>query len=140
MMKKGLAEKRCLKKCPPDCNEVKYTVSVEKTPLDLENGICASPNRNKESVHDGSIWNHIFGMGQVNSKFRWNKNTPTKTLAKIIRNRLSANNKTLGDVEYCIGKVSMDIAIVNVVVNSPTVLKFVQDIKTTFADKLASFG
>ena len=137
-MKKGLAEKKCLAKCQPDCNEVKHTISVEKTPLDLEKSICA--NSDDYTTSEKSIWRHIFGEGQIHAKILWNKETSSKTLARTLQNRMFGTNDTMENIKYCIGKVSMDIAVVNVVVNSPTVQKLVQDVKTTFSDKLAIFG
>ena len=49
-------------------------------------------------------------------------------------------NESLTKIEYCKGKVTMDIAIVNVIVNSPSLLKLVQDVRVTFSDMLANFG
>ena len=147
-MKYEYVEKLCFDKCPSNCNEVKYTISSERVPLNPNQEICVDPReRDKSSssktIH-ASIWDHIFGLPHYThsttsiNKHRWYKDTPAQRLVKTFQDVML--NQTQTKANYCTGKVMNDLAIVNVIVNSPTVLKLVQDVRVTFTDKLANIG
>ena len=147
-MKDEKVEKRCFDTCPSNCNEVKYTISSERVPLDPTKEICVESierdeTRSSKTIH-ASVWDHIFGESHyIHSssnlyKYRWYKETPTQKLVRMFQGVML--NQTQTNVNYCTEKVMADIAIVNIVVNSPTVLKLVQDVRVTFTDKLANFG
>ena len=148
-MKYESGDKECQDMCIPDCNDIRYTISTERTLLDPANTICKDP-RNRSSGKDDNtvgtaIWNHIFGqpisnVWYNNQPYSWIKETPTNELIRLIQDASMNPNESLTQIEYCKGKVTMDIAIVNVVVNSPSVLTLVQNVRVTFSDMLANFG
>ena len=142
LMQTEQGERKCVDKCVSDCNEIKYTISIEQKPLD-PNKVCRNKkflgNSKKFEIAD-SIWNNIFGIPQEGSDILWKKKTPIDDLIRLLQDALSHPNKSISDEDYCKGKLSMDIGVVHVVVNSPTVLRLVQSIRVSFADKLANIG
>ena len=142
LMKTAFGEKQCLKECLPDCNSVKYTISVEKTPFSPDKKIC---HYSKEKDHNNrgkdlgeSIRNHVFGRSQTDPK--WLKSTPIRTVTRLVQDSLKHLNKSSTEETICTEKVMADIAVVHVIVNNPTVLRLIQTNRVSFTDKLANFG
>ena len=157
-------EKFCFENCFASCNEVKYTISTERVPLSFNEEMCTplskeigNPSKTTKASKSikRSIWNHIFRLphvgnsninaniilylGQKNpKKYRWFKQTSTYNISKMVYDSLM--NETLTDKEYCIQKLMNDIAIVNVIVNSQSVVKLIQSVRVTFSDMLANIG
>ena len=42
--------------------------------------------------------------------------------------------------KYCMDRFKYDIAIVDIIIDSPTILRYVQTVKVTLTDKLANLG
>ena len=73
-------------------------------------------------------------------------------LVKYIRSSVKSSIKTFQEAlvqsndtnaflyRYCVEKLQYDIAIVEVIMDSPTVMKYIQKLKVTLTDKLANFG
>ena len=146
LMKTEFGEKQCLKKCHPDCNEVKYTFSVEKTPFNPEN-ICeysADEERLQRAQFkdvknlETSVRNHVSGYPQ--SKPRWGKMAPINDLIRMVQDNLKHQNKSTPDINMCMEKLMKDVAVVHIVVNNPTVMKLIQTNRVSSTDKLANFG
>ena len=134
-------QKECVDKCTSDCNEIKYTISIEQNPLDPSKVCLESFGVTKKKFEiENTIWNHIFGLEQQGSDILWKKKTAIDGLIRIVQDAFLNPNKSLSDIEYCKEKVAMDIGVVHIVVNSPTVLRLVQSIRVNSSDKLAIIG
>ena len=150
LMKTEFGEEQCLEKCFADCNKVKHTFSVEKTPLSKES-ICRysamdrmagafGDKRKMKAVKDldESLKNHVSGFPQSTPK--WGKIYPITTLIRISQNILNNQNRSNLNEEMCKERLMNDVAVVHIVVSNPTVLKLIQTNRLTFTDKLANFG
>ena len=127
----GLAV-NCTYECDPGCNEVKFTMSTEKEAIKW-NDICSYSSNDTEKELD------LFGIETAD----YLKNTFHVGRSGIIRFQealLNSENTTTFLQEYCETKLKNDIAIVEVVMDSPTVIKYIQRYKATETDKLANFG
>ena len=145
-----IGEKQCAEKCIPDCNEVKHSFSIEKSPLDLKT-ICHFSRKDAEvgayadqrmdkSIKDMeiSLKNHVYGFPQ--SPPKWDKRYPITNLIQTLTDAMTNQNKTSSKFEQCRRRVMKDMAVVNVVVNNPTVLKLIQTNRVSLSDKVANFG
>ena len=131
VIENGLAQV-CQKKCIPGCNEIKYTISMEKEILD-ENKICdRQPHLHKYDMSLFDVTLERYIMNDTRSR-----GDGIKRFQEAI---MKAKNSSALDIEYWKQKMRYDIAIVNVVINTPTVVKFVQNKRVTIADQLANFG
>lgn len=127
----GLAV-NCTYECDSGCNEVKYTTSTEKEAINWKD-ICSYSSNATEKELD------LFGIETAD----YLKNTFHAGRSGIIRFQealLKSKNTTTFLQEYCERKFKNDIAIVEVVMDSPTVIKYIQRYKATETDKLANFG
>ena len=144
------AEKKCAEKCVPDCNEIKHSFSIEKSPLDI-NKICYyskvldkmgafADQRMRKSIKDmeESVRNHVFGLPQ--SPPKWDKRYPINNLIQTLTDAMTHPNKTTSKFDQCKTRVRKDMAVINIVVNNPTVLKLIQANRVSFSDKVANFG
>ena len=145
-----VGEKECAEKCIPDCNEVKHSFSIEKSHLDL-NKICLytqedaklgafADQRMRKSIKEmeESVKNHVYGFPQ--SPPKWDKRYPINRLIETLTDALSHPNKTLSKFDQCKTRVLKDIAVINIVVNNPTVMKYIQTNRVSLSDKVANFG
>ena len=150
MMSTDLAEKQCAEKCLPDCNEVKHTFSIEKSPFNPKS-ICHlskeyqkmgafSDQRMKKGVKDleESLKNHVFGNPQ--SPPKWDKSYPINKLIQTLQDAIRHPNETTSKYDTCVKRLMNDVAVIHIVVNNPTVLKLIQTNRVTFSDKVANFG
>ena len=142
MMKTDYTEEQCRKKCPSDCNEIKYSLSVDQSPLQSQEYVCVSPKTKDgtEQTFQKSIWYNMFGEPIQGNEVSWFKLTDTDRIVRIVQDALSNPNKTTAQEEFCTKKVTSDIAVVDIIINSPTVLRFIQGVKVSFVEKLANFG
>ena len=143
-------EKKCAEKCLPDCNEIKYSFSIEKSPLDL-NSIChysnedakmgafgpQRPGKRIKNVEE-SLKNHVYGFPQ--SPPKWDKTYPINKLIETLTNAMTHPNKTSSMFDQCSRRVMNDMAVINIVINNPTVLKLIQTNRVSLSDKVANFG
>ena len=139
-MKNGLGQV-CRKKCIAGCNEIQYTISVEKYILD-DNKICNRKANNRKyelNLFDTTLENYIMssanmqeaGIRRYQALLYLNQTQPAKDPRK---------NKEKFDTEYCKRKIRDDIAMVDVVINTPTIIRYVQNKRVSLADRLANFG
>ena len=130
-LKNGLGNE-CKTQCNSSCNEVKYTMSVEKEPLDGEK-ICSYDDEYSDSelsIMELAARKHI-------------RNGTYSAREAVIRFQealTKSNGRTEFLYKYCQNKVKYDMALVDIIMDSPTVLKYVQNVKVTFTDKLANLG
>ena len=124
----GLAE-GCKKDCVAGCNEIKYSVSTREDRIDWEK-LCSYDPADTETHLD------LFEMELV-KHIRNSTKTSIMTFQEALVN---SNNTKAFLYRYCVEKLMYDIAIVEVVMDSPTVMKYIQDLKVTITDKLANFG
>ena len=143
MMKKEYTEEQCRKKCTADCMEIKYSLSVDQSPLDSQEYICINP-KNKDATTEysiqNSIWRNMFGDEIEGNKVSWFQTTNTDRIIRTAQDAITITNKTMSQTDFCIKKVIADIAVVEVVINSPTVLRLIQGVKVSFVEKMANFG
>ena len=142
MMKTDKTEEKCRKECESDCEEIKYSLSVDRSPLESDDYVCLVPaTRDKtEKNVQKSIFYHIFGEAIAGNQISWFQSTNSDRINRMVQDALHNPNKTTGAVEYCEKKVSSDISVVEVIINAPTVLRLVQSVKVSFVEKLANFG
>ena len=122
----------CQKKCDPGCNEIKYTTFTEKEPIKW-NDICS----HKASDTDKEL--DLFGIETaeyLNGTFHSGRSGITRFQEAL----LNSENSTTFRHKYCETKLKNDIALVEVLMDSPTVIKYIQRYKATETDKLANFG
>ena len=127
----GLAE-QCRKECLPGCNEVKYTISAEKESIDW-NKLCSYDPKARKNTLD------LFDIEAV----------------RLVKNPSSASSEAISQFQqvllnvpdvhgfkmrYCKEKFMFDIAMVEVIMDSPTVIKYIQTLRVSITDKLANFG
>ena len=143
LMKKDYTEEQCRKKCTSDCNEIKYSLSVDQSPLESQEYVCVDPTSKdvttKENVQN-TIWRNMFGDPIHGNEVSWFKLTNTDRMVRIVQDALTTPNQTTKQKDFCVKKVSADIAVVEVIINSPTVLRLIQSVKVSFVEKLANFG
>ena len=142
MMKMDTTEEKCRRNCSSDCEEVKYSLSVDRSPLESEDYICLNPKtRDKTNKNvQNSIWSNIFGETIDDNQVSWFQLTNADRMIRIVQDALVNPNKTTDQIDYCNKKVASDIAVIEVIINSPTVLRLVQSLKVSFVEKLANFG
>ena len=127
----GLAE-QCRADCLPGCNEVKYTISAEKELLDWNKFCSYDPKARKNTIDlfdieaSKLVKNPSFASSEAISQFQ-----------QILLNITDPDSFKL---RYCKEKFNFDIAMVEVIVDSPTVIKYIQHQRVTITDKLANFG
>ena len=142
MMKTDKIEVKCRKECDSDCEEIKYSLSVDRSPIESQDYVCLHPrkrDKNEKNVQK-SIWNHIFGEPLAGNGLSWFQLTNSDRILRIVQDALMNPNKTTDLEEFCTKKVTADIAVVEVIINSPTVLRLIQSVKVSFVEKLANFG
>ena len=124
----------CTSKCDPGCNEIKYTISTEKEPIKWKD-MCLYNSNDTENENELDL----FGIKTAD----YLMNTFHSGRSGIIKFQealLNSDNTTTFLEDYCEKKLKNDIAIVEVVMDSPTVIKYIQRYKATSTDKLANFG
>ena len=97
-------------------------------------------DQHDENDLEFSLWDHIEGNELQNSEVSWFQRTDTDRFVRLFQDALLNPNQTTKQEKFCIEKVNMDIAVVKVIINSPTVLKLVQNVRVRFVEKLANFG
>ena len=124
----------CTNQCDPDCDEIKYTISTEKEPIKWKD-MCLYNSKDTENENKLDL----FGIKTAD----YLKNAFHSGRSGIIefqKASLNYENTTMFLQDYCETKFQNDIAIVEVVMDSPTVMKYIQRYKATETDKLANFG
>ena len=129
----GMAS-NCTIKCDSGCNEIKYTISTEKEPIKWKN-ICSHNSKNTEIENELDL----FGI-ETADYLKDNFYSRRSSIIGVQEALLNSENTTMFLYNYCKTKLKNDIAIVEVVMDSPTVIKYTQRYKATQTDKLANFG
>ena len=130
-MENGLAE-QCRKECLPGCNEIKYTIWEEKEPIDWEN-LCSYEHDAKKHTID------LFDIEA--SKLVKNPSfASSEAILQYQQVLLNITDTNSFKSRYCKEKFLFDIAMVEVIMDSPTVIKYIQHQRVTITDKLANFG
>ena len=122
----------CQKQCYSGCNEVKYTTITREEQISWKS-ICS---------YDPADTKNILDMFEIET-FEYLFNTTYAGKNGIIRFQeavVDAYDTKSFMYEYCKEKLMNDIAIVEVVMDSSTVIKYIQTIKTSWTDKISSFG
>ena len=127
----GLAE-GCKRECIPGCNEIKYTITTEREPIDWENICSYDPD-------DTEIQLDLFDI-EASYYIRNSTYTARSEIIRFQETLIKSCNKDAFMSRYCEEKFKYDIAIVEVIMDSPTAIKYIQALKVTVTDKLASFG
>ena len=122
----------CHNRCDTGCNEIKFYITTEKEPIKWQD-ICDYDPRDTDQeldLFERETFEFLFNTtysgrsGVVRFQEALLKSEDTKSFAKM----------------YCEKKLKSDIAMVEVVMDSPTFIKYIQTHKATTTDKLANFG
>ena len=124
----------CQNKCDPGCNEVKFTTSTEKEPIKWED-ICTHNSDDTENEKELDL----FGI-ETSDYLKKSFYSGRSGINRFQQAEMNFENNTIFLKDYCEKKLKNDIAIVEVVMDSPTVIKYIQRYKATETDKLANFG
>ena len=127
----GLAEK-CKKECVPGCNEIKFTMTTEERPIEWEKICSYDPN-------DFKIQLDLFEI-EISNYIR-NSTYQARAAMEHFQEALGGFKDSESYLtNYCKDKLLNDMAIVEVVMDSPTAIKYIQSEKATFSDMLGSIG
>lgn len=127
----GFAEK-CKEKCVRGCNEIIFSMTTEREPIKSENICKFDPDdyKNHLSVLEREASNYIRNSSYVKNK------GIMRFLEALTGNAISESLI----FEYCTKRMVYDIAMVDVVIESPTVIKYIQNYKASLTDKVGNFG
>ena len=129
----GLAEE-CHKECYQGCNEIHYSTATEKEAIDW-NKICAKVTHQD---YDGNL--DTFELETASYIRNLTTHAEDTKVFRFQEALLESDDMNSLRLEYCKQKLTFDIAMVEVIMDSPTFIKYIQTIKATTADKLANFG
>ena len=127
----GLAE-QCRADCLPGCNEIKYTVSSERELIDW-NTLCSydpKARTNTIGLFDIEAVNLVKNASLVS-------NEAILQFQQVLLNVTDAHSF---EMRFCKETFQFDIAMVEVIMESPTVIKYIQTLRVSITDKLANFG
>ena len=124
----GLAES-CKTECVPGCNEIKYTVYKEEKQIHKRKICSYNPDHTQ-------IYLDLFEM----EIFKYISNSAQSSIKRFQEALVYSNDTKTYFYRFCVEKLKYDIAIVDVIMDSPTAMKFIQTLKVTLTDKLANFG
>ena len=122
----------CQRQCDPGCNEMKFTTVTEREKIDWE-AICS---------YDPGDTENILNLFQIQT-FEYLFNTTFEGRDGVIRFQealVGAKSTKTFKYDYCKKKLMYDIAMVEVVMDSPTLIKYIQEYKASDTDKMANFG
>ena len=130
-LENGLAE-GCKKECLPGCNEIKYALTTEKEPIPWENLCSYDPN-------DNDIQLDLFDI-EASAYIRSSSYSARSEIVRFQEALAESDNTTSFLFRYCKEKFQYDIAMVEVLMDSPTAIKYIQRVRVTTTDKLANLG
>ena len=122
----------CQNECDPGCNEVKFTTVTEKEPIDWK-AICSyDPNDTKNilNLFDIETFEYLFNTSYAGKD----------GITRFQEALTGPEDRKSFLYYYCKEKLINDIAMVEVVMESPTVIRYIQNYKASTTDKLANFG
>ena len=122
----------CQKNCDPGCNEVKFTTVTEKEKINWQSICSYDPDDTKNILNPFDI--QTF-------EYLFNTTYPGKDGIIRLQEALTKSDDSKTFLYYyCKEKLIHDIAMVEVVMDSPTVIKYIQNYKASTTDKMANFG
>ena len=122
----------CKKDCVPGCNEIKYTLTTEREPIQWESICSYDPN-------DTEVQLDLFDI-ELSSYIRSSTYSARSEIIRFQEALIDSKDTNSFMFRYCKEKIMYDIAMVEVIMDSPTVIKYIQTYKATITDKLANFG
>jgi hypothetical protein len=150
MVLEGNFDSKCLEKCVPNCDEINYSISIDKEPIDPGKRIC-SYNREPINALELEIKKHVLTQfvenhTYVNVNGSIASEPPEMRMMNLLKEILSNSNDSyyLDDKKAyerdCVAKLNSDVAAVIVSIDSPTFTRMVKSSKVSFFDKLAILG
>ena len=122
---------RCKQNCVPGCNEIKYTFTAEREAIKSEN-ICTYDPRDYE--------NQLDLLDIETSIYLRNASDATSGIMRFKEALAGIKDSESFKIEHCIKRLMYDVAMVEVVMESPTVTKYIQREKDSITDKIGNFG
>jgi len=144
------AESECHEKCVPNCDEINYSISIGKEPIDPGKRIC-SHSIDPTNALEVEIKKYMMAQFVENDKYGNNTgylaaSPPEKRILNLVKGILSKSNysyytdeKTAYEKD-CEAKLNSDVAAVVVSIDSPTFTRMIKSSKVSFFDKLAILG
>ena len=141
----------CQKKCTPNCDQISYSISIDKEPIDPEKRICGYFG-NPSNVLESEVKKYILSQLMRDEKYGHNaafiaSSPPERRVMSLLKDILLKSNDTYyyGDEKGayekdCEAKIKSDVAVVVVSIDSPTFTRMVKSAKVSFFDKLAILG
>ena len=143
ILNKNITEE-CKEKCVSSCDEVKYSISIDKEPIDEDGEICLSQADPDDALRR-EIKKYIKMLFPDNSTS--DIDIPRKrAMTNLIKDMLLQKddsyylNEKLPFEKSCKAKLKYDIAGVIVKISSPSFMRLEQDIRVSMTDKLGSLG
>ena len=147
-------EEKCKKRCNPQCDKISYKMDISKESLNANNRICGFKNQPYTNLEHNlklymlsQFWEensiHFSNFGSTDTLA---KGPPEKRIINLIRDVLVGENISYySDQEKaferdCKEKLSSDIAVVVVSIDSPTFDKTIKRVQVTLIDKLGVLG
>lgn len=127
----GFAE-NCTEKCLEGCNEVIFSLTTDREPIHPGDICNYDPNDDHNDLSAFEI--------KTASYIRNSSYSKNQGVIRFIQALAGKRNSTSFMLEYCTKRVRYDIAIVNVVMESPTVIKYRQVFAASYKDKIGIFG
>ena len=140
----------CERKCISSCEEVSYSVIVSHEPLDPRGRICSylrkpidvvelQTKRHVRALFSEEVWPY-------DKKFIFEP--PKRRVMNVLKDILVHSNNSFYPVENekraferdCRSKIKEDLAVVIVIIDSPTFSRMKRNVKVTLSDKLALLG
>ena len=143
-------ESACHTKCVPNCDEINYSISIGKEPIDPGNRICSYYSNPNNALED-EIKKYMLAQF-VEHKQDGNKNghiaasPPEKRILNLFKGFISKSNESYYTDERssyekdCKAKLNSDMAAVVISIDSPTFTRMIKSSKVSFFDKLAILG
>ena len=146
----GNSESKCLEKCVPNCDEINYSISIDKEPIDPGRRIC-SYNRDPINALELEIKKHVLTQFVENHTYVdvtgiIASEPPERRMMSLLKEILSNSNDSYyldekkAYEQDCVAKLNSDVAAVIVSIDSPTFTRMVKSSKVSFFDKLAILG
>ena len=136
----------CETKCYNDCDDIRYSVSIVREPIDPYGRICnrlGKPNNAMELQTKNHVWTMLRGDGRLE---KHNNSSSVGRIMNHLRAILIGNNESSyidanrAARDDCKQKLNSDIALVIVAIDSPTFSRMKRNVKVTSFDKFALLG
>ena len=143
-------ESLCHEKCVPNCDEINYSISIGKEPIDPGNRIC-SYSGNPTNALEFEIKKYMLSQFVEDNQYGNStgyiaSSPPERRILNLVKGILSKSNDSYyknEKVAYekdCGAKLNSDVAAVVVSIDSPTFTRMIKSSKVSFFDKLAILG